>query len=114
MKKAASGVHHWWAQRLTAIALVPLSLWFVAGLVAHAGADRASLIAWLKDPVPAVLMILTLVACLYHAMLGLQEVVVDYVHGAACRSASLIVLKLSGAALIVASIFAVLRIAFVG
>ncbi len=110
MKSAGSGVKHWWAQRLTAIALVPLSLWFVAALVRHAGAGRTDVIAWLQDPVAAVLMIATLAAALYHAVLGLEEVIVDYMHGAA-RQASLILLKLLGALLAVAAVFAVLRIA---
>lgn len=114
MKNAASGVKHWWAQRLTAIALVPLSLWFVAGLIEHAGASRSEVIAWLGDPLAAVLMIVTLVAALYHAVLGVEEVILDYVHGGFARQASLIVLKLFGALLVAASVFAVLLIAASG
>lgn len=111
MKDAGSGVKHWWAQRLTAIALVPLSVWFVAALLQHAGAGRLDVMAWLSDPVSALLMILVLVAALYHAVLGVEEVIIDYVHNAALRHAGLIVLKLLGALLIAASVFAVLLIA---
>ena len=114
MRNADSGVKHWWAQRLTAIALVPLSLWFVGALVRHAGASRADVIVWLHDPVAAVLMIATLAAALYHAILGVQEVILDYVHAGLLRHASLIALKLFGALLITASVFAVLLIAISG
>ncbi|MBZ5699453.1 MAG: succinate dehydrogenase, hydrophobic membrane anchor protein [Acidobacteriia bacterium] len=112
--KGAKGFHHWWAQRLTAIALIPLSLWFAASVIMHAGADRAALAAWLSSPLSSVLMILTLGATLYHGVLGLGEVIVDYVHCAAARIAALIFIRLFGAALAVAGIFAVLRLAFTG
>lgn len=114
MKNAASGVKHWWAQRLTAIALVPLSLWFVAGLIAHAGAGRAEVVSWLADPAVAVLMIVTLVAALYHAVLGVEEVILDYVHAGFARQASLVLLKLFGALLIAAAVVSVLLIAVSG
>ena len=113
-KNAGSGVTHWWAQRLTAIALVPLCLWFVAALVRHAGAGRLEVIAWLSDPVSAVLMILMLVATLYHTVLGIEEVIIDYVHKASLRHASLIGVKLLGVLLIAASVFAVLSISIGG
>lgn len=112
--KGAHGFRHWWAQRITAVALVPLSLWLAASAVAHAGADRAALMAWLAEPVPAILMILTVAAGLYHAVLGLEEVIVDYVHGIGARIAGLIVLRLAGAALFAIGVFAVLRIALGG
>jgi succinate dehydrogenase / fumarate reductase membrane anchor subunit len=112
--KGAHGFRHWWAQRITAVALVPLSLWFVAGVIQHVEASRASVAAWLSQPVPAVLMILTVAAGLYHAALGLEEVIVDYVHGAGARIAAIVLLRLAGAALGAAGIFAVLSMAFVG
>jgi len=110
MAKGGHGFRHWWAQRITAVALVPLSLWLAAGLLAHGGADRAALKTWLADPVPAILMILTVSAALYHAVLGLEEVIVDYVNCAAARIAWLILLRLGGAALFAIGVFAVLRI----
>jgi succinate dehydrogenase / fumarate reductase membrane anchor subunit len=111
---SAPGFRHWWAQRVSAVALVPLSIWFAAALVAHAGADRAGVKAWLAAPVPAVLMILTVCAGLYHAVLGLEQVIVDYVHGAAARLSALVLVRLAGLALAAAGIFAVLRIALGG
>jgi len=112
--KGAHGFRHWWVQRLTAIALIPLSVWFAAAIVAHAGADRAALAAWLSAPVPAVLMILTIGAGLYHAVLGVEEVIVDYVPGACARLAGIVFVRLAGTTLAAAGVFAVLRIAFVG
>lgn len=90
---AKSGVEHWWMQRVTAIALVPLTLWFVASLVNQVGADYASVIAWLTSPVPAVLMIVYVSALYYHSQLGLQVVVEDYVHNQWVKMATIIALQ---------------------
>ena len=76
---AKEGVGHWWAQRVTAIALVPLAVWFVIVVVGLAGADRAVFVDWVRHPVPAVLLVLLLVATFYHGALGLQVVIEDYV-----------------------------------
>ena len=80
---AKDGVNHWWWQRLTAILLVPLSLWFVGSLLSimAGGADRDDFVDWLSGPVAAVLMLLFLGATFYHLKLGLQVVIEDYVHG---------------------------------
>ncbi len=77
---AKEGVHHWWMQRVSAIALVPLTLWFVIALVAHTGTDYAATRAWLGSPVIFGLMVLLIGATFYHAQLGLQVVIEDYVH----------------------------------
>ena len=77
---AKEGTAHWWAQRLTAIALVPLVLWFAVSLIVLAGADHATVAAWLRDPVAAVLMLLLILAGFHHAQLGMQVVIEDYVH----------------------------------
>ena len=80
---AKEGANHWWWQRLTAILLVPLSLWFVGSLwsIVVGGADRDALVDWLSGPVAAVLMLLFLGATFYHLKLGLQVVIEDYVRG---------------------------------
>ncbi len=109
---AKSGTHHWWMQRLTAIALAPLSIWLVYGLVAHAGQDHATVSAWLAQPLTAVSMILLLSAMFYHSQLGLQVVIEDYVHGDAAKLASLIVMKFAHIAAVAAGVFAVLKVAF--
>ncbi len=109
---AKEGVGHWWAQRVTALALVPLALWFVAGVIALAGTDRAVFVAWVSHPVPAVLLVLLLIATFYHAALGLQVVIEDYIHAEAVRLGALIVMRLLCFALAVLGIFAVLKMAF--
>jgi succinate dehydrogenase / fumarate reductase membrane anchor subunit len=111
---AKEGVEHWWAQRVSAVALIPLGLWFAASLVALAGADRAAVLAWLHAPVQAILAILLLIAVFYHAALGLQVVVEDYVHAEWLKVPSLVAMRLVSFGLAVAGIFAVLRIAFGG
>jgi len=90
---AKEGVQHWWLQRLTALALVPLSLWFVISVVSMAGATRAELIGWLSSPVSAGLLILCLIATFWHAILGLQVVIEDYVHREGPKLAWLLALK---------------------
>ncbi len=109
---AKEGVDHWWAQRVSAAALLVLGLWFVTSLVALAGADRATVVAWLHGPLAAILTVLTLAAVFYHTALGLEVVIEDYVHGDGLKIASLVLVRLLCLALGVAGIFAVLRIAF--
>lgn len=77
---AREGVGHWWAQRLSAIALVPLSIWFVFSCIALMGADYATFQQWLAQFGNALLMILTAVVLFHHAVLGMQVVLEDYVH----------------------------------
>jgi succinate dehydrogenase membrane anchor subunit len=109
---AKDGTHHWWMQRLTAIALVPLSIWFVISIICLASADHAAVSAWLATPLTAVLMLLFVIATFYHMQLGLQVVVEDYIHGEGAKMVCLIGLKLGCFALGVAAAFAVLKVAF--
>ncbi|HKT17277.1 MAG TPA: succinate dehydrogenase, hydrophobic membrane anchor protein [Stellaceae bacterium] len=111
---AKEGVAHWWAQRVTAVALIPLALWFVAALVALTGADRGTVAAWLREPFPAIVTVLLLIAGIYHMSLGIQVVIEDYVHGEAAKIAAIVLNKLAAFAIAAAGIFAVLRIAFQG
>jgi succinate dehydrogenase / fumarate reductase, membrane anchor subunit len=111
---AKSGVHHWWMQRVTAVALVPLTLWFVIGLIGQFGEDHASMVAWLSGPVTATIAVLTVFALFYHAKLGLQVVIEDYVHTEWLKITSLIVLKLVVIFLGGLSILSILKIAFGG
>jgi succinate dehydrogenase / fumarate reductase membrane anchor subunit len=108
---AKQGSEHWWAQRVSAIALVPLTLWLVAAIVRLARADLRTFYDWLGRPVPAIAMVLLLIAAFYHAALGLQVVIEDYVHAEGAKLTLLIVMRLACMALAVAGIFAVLRIA---
>ncbi len=111
---AKEGVAHWWAQRVSAVALIPLSLWFVAALIALTGADRATLAARLHAPFPAIVIVLLLIATFYHMYLGIQVVVEDYVHSEWVKISALVLNKLVAFALAVSGIFAVLRLAFQG
>ena len=108
---AKGGTHHWWMQRVTALALIPLVLWFVASMVGLVGADRAVVLAWLHMPVVAVLMSLMLAAGFYHLKLGIQVIVEDYVHCEALKVTVLLLNSFACIALAAACIFAVLKIA---
>lgn len=109
---AHEGVGHWWTQRVTAAALVPLTLWFAASLIAHARSDYGAFILWLRAPVTTVFMALLLIALFWHTALGLQVVVEDYVHDNRLKIPAVIAINLGSFALAVAGIIAVLRIAF--
>ena len=107
---AKAGAEHWWAQRVTALALVPLALWFVIAVIELAGADRALVVDWLRHPAPAVLLVLLLIATFYHGALGLQVVIEDYVENEALRVGLLIVIRLAAIVLAVLGVFAVLKL----
>ncbi len=111
---ARAGVDHWWLQRLTAVLLVPLTVWFVAELVAHTGADHAAVIAWLGSPLRLGLMTLLIGATFYHAQLGVQVVIEDYIQGEGLRIALIVLVKLACLTLAIAAIVALMSIAFRG
>jgi succinate dehydrogenase / fumarate reductase membrane anchor subunit len=108
---AKEGVEHWWLQRVTAIALVPLTLWFVIAIVRLSGADVDTVRDWAGRPLPAILLALLLIATFWHASLGLQVVIEDYVHADLAKLGLVIVVRLVCFALTVAGIFAVLAMA---
>ncbi len=111
---ARSGTTHFLSQRWTAIALVPLIIWFVIGIIAHIGASHVVAMTWVGRPLNAVLMALMLGALFHHAQLGLQVVIEDYVHAHGAKIILIVLTK--GAALIFGglAIFAVLRISLGG
>lgn len=106
---AKDGVHHWWMQRVSAIALVPLTVWFIAAVIAQAGADYTAFVAWMRNPITDLLMVLLLIALFYHVALGLQVIVEDYVHSAA-RFAVVVAVRLVCFTLGAAGILATIRI----
>jgi succinate dehydrogenase / fumarate reductase, membrane anchor subunit len=108
---AKEGGAVWWLERATAIALVPLTLWFTASLIALSGRDYAALVIWLRTPLAALLMVLLLIALFSHLALGLQVVIEDYVHSWV-KIPALMALRFACFALGVAGILATLRIAF--
>ena len=106
-----SGVRHWWLQRITAVALVPLSLWLLwlcAGLV-HA--DYASVRAAIGQPVHAVLLVALVVSLFWHGALGLQVVIEDYIHTRWQEVVLQILVRFGAFLAAVACIFAIARIA---
>ena len=108
---AKEGVEHWWMQRITAVALVPLTLWFVISVIGLVGADLETVENWVGRPLPAILLVLLLIATFYHMSLGLQVVVEDYVHTELAKLGIVIIVRLLCFALAVAGIFAVLSMA---
>ena len=111
---AKEGVEHWWRQRTTALLLVPLVLWFVIAVIGLVGADRAAMVAWMHNPMAAVLMILLIATTFYHAALGLQVVIEDYVHGEGMKLAALVVMRLLCILFVLRGVLAVLKLAFAG
>jgi succinate dehydrogenase / fumarate reductase membrane anchor subunit len=111
---AKSGVGHFIAQRLTAIALVPLSLWFVISVIGHVGATYESLHAWLASPTTVTLLVLLIAVGVRHATIGLQVVIEDYVHIECRRIVWLVAAKFAVIFFGVLSAVSVIRVAFVG
>lgn len=106
---AKGGTDHWWAQRLTALALIPLGLWLVFSLGAVDTSSYAAVLGWIQQPLNGILLLSTILAVVYHSYLGVQVVLEDYVHGAA-KVVMVILSALGHGFLGVASIYAVLRV----
>lgn len=108
---AGEGVGHWWVQRVTAVALVPLTLWFVISALGQPLHSYDDVRVWLSRPwaaVPAILLVLTLA---WHAKLGMQVIIEDYVHGKGAKTALLLLSLFVHAAAAVAGVFAILLLA---
>jgi len=108
---AHEGTEHWMAQRVTAVALIPLVFWLVFSIISLKGASHAQFTTWLEHPINAVMMILFIIASLYHAVLGAQVVVEDYIHSEWFKTLKLIGNKLFFFGLGIACIFSILKIA---
>jgi succinate dehydrogenase / fumarate reductase, membrane anchor subunit len=111
---ARDGVRHWWLQRLTSVALVPLTVWFVVSLLALPSLGHATLLAWMSQSSTALLLILLVLVAAWHSQLGLRVVVEDYVHGPGMKTLSLVSITFAHVLLAAAGVFAVLRVAFGG
>lgn len=109
---ARSGSHHWIHQRMTAIAIVPLALWFVTALLTHMHDDVVDLTNWIRSPFVTVLLVSLIGAMFYHAKLGLQVVIEDYIHAEFVKVALLISMKLGCAFGALLGIVSVLKISF--
>ena len=108
---AKDGLHHWWAQRITAVALVPLVVWFAISLVMLSGDDYAAVRAWIGSPLVMVLLILTISVGLHHGQLGMQVVFEDYTSGG-LRLALIVLTKFIVVVFGLAALVSILRIGF--
>ncbi|MDC0148401.1 succinate dehydrogenase, hydrophobic membrane anchor protein [Alphaproteobacteria bacterium] len=107
---AKKGTHQFWMQRVTALANIPLTLFLVAALVVHAGADYQTMIAFLGNPFVGVVMLLLVVSVIYHMRLGLQVVIEDYIHGEASKLLAIIANNFFALTIGVACCLAVLKL----
>jgi succinate dehydrogenase / fumarate reductase membrane anchor subunit len=110
---AKSGAaEHWWWQRLTAVALVPLGVWLALSLAALDDFSYATVIAWMQQPITSILLILVVIVTSYHSYLGAQVVVEDYVHAPVLKVVTLAASAFAHFGLAVAALFAILKVAF--
>ena len=109
---AKQGTGHWWSQRVSAIALIPLTLWFMFSLLALPALDYGTVRTWLSVPWSGFLTVLLIAALTYHSYLGTDVVVEDYVHSAGTKLFSLLLLRFLYVLVGGAGMFAVLRVAF--
>lgn len=107
---AGHGFSHWWWQRVTAIALVPLTLWFVVNVLALFGADHAQAAQWLSSPVNATIMLLFVLAALFHGQTGLQVVIEDYVHTKWLNLSLILLIKFAAVAMAIFACLSVIKV----
>lgn len=111
---AKHGFSHWWWQRFTAIALIPLTLWFLYSLTSLIGSDYQTVTDWLSSPVNAAIMLLFTLTALFHGQTGLQVVIEDYVHTKWLKLSLLILIKFFAVAMAVLATIAVLKVVLGG
>lgn len=108
---AKSGTAHWWAERVTSVALVPLTLWFILAMFHLVGVPRVVVILWASNPINATLLLALVLITFHHMALGLQVVIEDYVHAEKTRLGAVLLVKGVTALLALASVIAVLKLA---
>jgi succinate dehydrogenase / fumarate reductase membrane anchor subunit len=108
---AKEGVHHWWMQRLTSVALVPLTIWFVISLLTLPSFEHVTVISWMAQSWTALLLVLFILVATWHSQLGVRVVIEDYVHGGA-KTLTLVLITFIHALIAAAGVFAVLKVAF--
>lgn len=109
---AKAGTEHWWRERVTAVALVPLSIFLVVVVVSLIGADHQAATAMMGHPLAAVGLILALATLAWHMQLGMQVIIEDYVHEPAWKVAALMANSFFAVAVALLGVFAVLKISF--
>lgn len=108
---AGEGVGHWWVQRVTAVALIPLTLWFAWSLLGLRLQSYDEVRGWLGQPWVAVFAILLVMTLAWHSKLGMQVIIEDYVHGKAAKTTLLLLSIFVHVAAAVAAVFAILMLA---
>jgi succinate dehydrogenase / fumarate reductase membrane anchor subunit len=111
---AKGGAHHWWLQRLTSIALVPLTIWFAVSILSLPSLDHVTVTAWMAQSWTALLLIVLVLVATYHSQLGVRVVIEDYVHNTGMKTLTLVTVTFTHALLAVAGVFAILKVAFGG
>ncbi len=111
---ARSGTHHWWAERVTSMALVPLTIWFVIAALRLVGHTRGDVAHWAANPVNATLGAALVIVTFHHMQLGLQVVVEDYIHAESMRMPMILAIKGAAFLLGLASLVSILKLAFMG
>ena len=111
---AKSGTAHWWAERMTSVILVPLTLWFVLAIYRLAGVSAAEVAHWAANPINATLLLALIVVTFHHMALGLQVVIEDYIHSDMTRLVALMTMKAVTGLLALAGIIATLKLAIIG
>jgi succinate dehydrogenase membrane anchor subunit len=111
---AKEGVHHWWLQRLTSVALVPLTVWFVVSLLSVPSFDHATISAWMGQLWTAVFLILLVLTAAWHSQLGVRVVVEDYVHGHGAKALVLALITFFHVVIAAAGVLAILKMALGG
>ena len=107
---AHSGFHHWWIERLEAVALVPLTIWFIFSVIHLLGASHDAATDWMSSPITMVLLLMMIVCTFHHFSLGVESVLNDYVHQPALKLWSVLLIKAACLVLAALCIVSVLRI----
>ena len=107
-----SGTHHWWWQRLSAISLIPLSLWFVFSILSQLNSNYSDVIQWISSAPVTVLLVLFFCAVFYHAKLGLEVIAEDYIHNPSILAVSKVLIKAAVILGALVSVIAIVKISF--
>lgn len=111
---AKHGFSHWWLQRVSAVALIPLTLWFVFSMVCLSTSDYTHAVTWLSSPINATIMLLFTLVALFHGQTGLQTVIEDYIHTTWLNLSLLLSVKFASVILAVLAIISVLKVVLGG
>ena len=108
---AKQGTHHWWMQRITAIALVPLTFWLVYSLLSLTRLDHSAVTHWIASPVSSAIIILFIISIYYHAILGIRVVIEDYVESELLKICSVITINFIFIFAALVSVITVIKVA---